>query len=243
MALQRIGPSGSLFSTPQVAAAFADEFLSTYANPAFGAHSKTEIDLLVFDLMIKAGIVDPKAQAFEISKLLTVPPSKVKSLVQAWYLRNQPTDAELVDEIVSILISAKFLSDGKDGRTIKLTISNRFVREYFSSRLQKIHHTVDGSFNSEIVCLSPDALAEFMATEAKDSAETVAARLVEFGIIADKSATGVMTEIVMKLAGKIGDKAVSELAGGIVGSFSSFVKGLFKGNTDTATDAAKVILT
>ncbi|KPL54559.1 hypothetical protein ABB55_21960 [Prosthecomicrobium hirschii] len=82
-----------------------------------------------------------------------------------------------------------------------------------------------------------------MATEAKDSAETVAARLVEFGIIADKSATGVMTEIVMKLAGKIGDKAVSELAGGIVGSFSSFVKGLFKGNTDTATDAAKVILT
>lgn len=239
MPIDRAGPGNTLFASPESAARFAEAFLAAYTEPAFGARSKSEIDLLVFSLMIDAGLVDPKAHAFETSKRLTVSTTKVKSLVQTWYLRHQPSEATLTDEVVAILLSAKFV---KDSNYIVLTITNGFVRDYFYARLQKLNHTVDRSFNPDLVRLTADALAEFMAAEAKASAEAVTARLVQRGVIADTSVTGVMKEIVKKLAQKVGDEAVGELAGGIVGSFSGFVTGLFKGDPEAAAAAAEAII-
>jgi len=240
MSLPAHPTTGALFASPEHAARFAEQFVKDFTAPAFGARSKSETDLLVFSLLIDAGLVDPKAHAFETAKRLTISTTKVKSLLQTWYLRHQPGEAELRQSIVEIILSARFV---KDSNYVALTITNGFVRDYFVSRVQRLDHQADRSFNPEIVRITSDALADFMAAEAAETAAALKERLVRENIIADTSPTGVIKEVVKKIAMKVGDEAVGTIAGGLVGQTSDFIKGLFSGNADEAAVAAKDLLT
>jgi hypothetical protein len=46
-------------SKPAAAQKFAGVFIEAYLTPAFGARSKSEIDLLVFTWLIEAKVIDP----------------------------------------------------------------------------------------------------------------------------------------------------------------------------------------
>jgi hypothetical protein len=57
-------------SEPANAAKFADAFIGAYISPAFGARSKTEVDLLVFSCLIESNAIDPEAPEYEIARAL-----------------------------------------------------------------------------------------------------------------------------------------------------------------------------
>jgi len=52
-------PKSSL-TQPPAAVAFCNAFIASYLTPAFGALSKSEIDLLVFSSLIAAVAIDPR---------------------------------------------------------------------------------------------------------------------------------------------------------------------------------------
>jgi hypothetical protein len=66
------------------ASKFATVFVSAYMSPAFGARSKSEIDLLVFSCLIEAGAIDPGAPAYEIARALNITPARVRNLILNW---------------------------------------------------------------------------------------------------------------------------------------------------------------
>jgi hypothetical protein len=57
-----------VLSKPGNAVKFTTAFATAYISPAFGARSKTEIDLLVFSCLIEAGAIDPDAREYDIAR-------------------------------------------------------------------------------------------------------------------------------------------------------------------------------
>jgi hypothetical protein len=77
-------------SKPGSAAKFTSAFIAAYMSPAFGARSKTEIDLLVFSCLIEAGAIDPDAPEYDIARALNITPPRVRNLILNWQLRSTP---------------------------------------------------------------------------------------------------------------------------------------------------------
>jgi hypothetical protein len=59
-------------SKPTNAVKFSGSFIEAYMAPAFGARSKSEIDLLVFSCLIEAGAIDPEAAIYDIARSLNI---------------------------------------------------------------------------------------------------------------------------------------------------------------------------
>ncbi|WP_157450277.1 hypothetical protein [Bradyrhizobium sp. ARR65] len=94
------------------ASTFGTAFVDGYLSPAFGARSKSEIDLLVFSCLIAAGAIDPALPTYEIARALNITQSRVRSLVLNWQLRNTARDSDLRPAVVAALRKTRFSSDG-----------------------------------------------------------------------------------------------------------------------------------
>ena len=79
-------------SNPANAEKFTGAFITAYMSPAFGARSKTEIDLLVFSCLIEAGVINPEAPEYDIARALNITPARVRNLIFNWQLRSPPAD-------------------------------------------------------------------------------------------------------------------------------------------------------
>ena len=66
---------------PAASAAFATMFVDGYLTPAFGARTKSEIDLLVLKCLIAAGTLDPAAPVYDLARALNLTPTRVRSLI------------------------------------------------------------------------------------------------------------------------------------------------------------------
>ena len=100
------------FKDKEIASHFAQNFIQTFASPAFGAISKTEVDNLVFRLLVEAGAINPKSQVYEIARDLNVTPAKARNLLFQWQLRAMNDDTTLKDDLISALQSVRFTKDG-----------------------------------------------------------------------------------------------------------------------------------
>lgn len=88
MVAKSVGDLISLFDDDKRAATFARSFLGSYLVPALGVLPKTEIDLLVFTLMVDAGAIDPNGSIFTLARSLNITPTKTRSLIFQYQLRQ-----------------------------------------------------------------------------------------------------------------------------------------------------------
>lgn len=225
------------FKDVKTAADFAERFLSAYLVPAFGTLSKSEVDHLVFGLMIEAGIVDPHARPFAIAEHLNVTVQKAKALAVTWQVRHATPHTDLEHQLIEQFKRLRFQ---KDGSYVAVGIGDAVVREYFVSELQNLEIYPDRSFAGEIIRVPLDGFLEFLAKSAQPAAvKAVDAQLVKAGVKSDRSVKGIIKEVVMKAAEKIGERAVGDLAGAAVDHLGSFISGLFTGNSTAAAKATQ----
>lgn len=116
------------------ASTFAMAFVDGYLSPAFGARPKSEIDLLVFSCLIAAGAIDPALPTYEIARALNITPSRVRSLVLNWQLRNTARDSDLRPAVVAALGKTRFSSDGT---LLSFGVESPLVKEDIAARLRK----------------------------------------------------------------------------------------------------------
>src|SRR5689334_20935252 len=90
-------------SKPNNAVKFTGPFIQAYLTPAFGARSKSEIDLLVFSSLIAAGAIDPDRPIYDLARALNITPVRARGLVMNWQLRSMPTQTDLRQAIVNAL--------------------------------------------------------------------------------------------------------------------------------------------
>lgn len=219
------------FENPAHATLFSRKFVKGFAQPAFGAISKTEVDNLVFALLIEVGALDPKSQAYEIARDLNITPAKARNLLFQWQLRSMGDGTALKEDLVAALKSVRF---EKDGDRLAFGIESPLLREELRSRLKHMGVYADASFSPEIVRLSVKHFVEFLDSfldqKAKDSMHGA---LIKDGQLKDNSFKAVAFRILKGVAKKAASDAGEELAD----LFGETVRNLLSGDVDGVKDA------
>jgi hypothetical protein len=223
------------------AAKFSSAFIEAYMSPAFGARSKSEIDLLVFKCLIEANAIDPNAPVYDIARAFNIPPTRVRNLILNWQLRSTPPQGDLRDAIVAALRKTRFSGDGK---LLTFGVESPLLKEEITARLKRQGVFTDASFSKELVKMPVEAFVEFIDDLVDDDTKKqVKNALVKDKQLPDRSfkalAAGVLGKLGEKVAGEVG----KELAGELVGSVGKpaaekavgFVVGLLTGDAKNAT--------
>lgn len=220
---------------------FCDQFVSGYTSPAFGARSKAEIDLLVFMCLVEAKALDPEAPVYDIARALNITPTRVRSLIFNWQLRTIPKENNLQSDLVAALKKTRFSGDGT---LLTFGVESPLLKEEISARLRRKGVFSDASFSKEIVRLPVDAFVEFLDEIVDDETKTtVRETLVKDKRLPDTSfkalATGVLSKLGEKVAGKAGEAIAGELVGEIgkpaAKKVGAFISGLLLGDSKAAT--------
>lgn len=206
---------------PHAAATFATQFVDQYLDPAFGARSKVEIDLLVFGCLIQAGVIDPAAPLYDTARALNITPARVRTLLLNWQLRTIPATGDLREELVAALRQSRF---AKDGTLMSFGIESPLLREDVSARLKRRGVFADASFSRELLRLPADAFVEFL--DDLVDADTKAALyklLVTDKQLPDRSFRALITGLITKLGEKAAGKAGEAIAGAAVSHVTDVV--------------------
>ncbi len=232
---------------PAKAQKFAATFAAGYLTPAFGARSKSEIDLLVFSSLIEAGALDPSTPIYDIARAFSLTPTRVRTLIFNWQLRSTASGFDLRSALVAALQKTRF---AKDGTYLAFGIESPLLREEIVARLKAIGVFADATFAREIVRLPVDAFVEFLDHLVDPGVKKAfKAKLVKDKQLEDKSFTaiakGVLGKLGEKVAGKAGEAVADTVVDGAKGMLgpaaeqvTSFLISLLKGDADTAADIA-----
>lgn len=227
------------------AAKFATAFVAAYTSPAFGARSKSEIDLLVFSCLIEAGVIDPGTSAYDIARALNVTPARVRSLILNWQLRSTTLQGDLRSAIVEALKKTRF---SNDGTLLTFGVESPLLKEDIIARLKRNGIFPDASFSKELVKLPVDAFVEFLDEMVDDETKKqVRITLVKDKQLPDTSfkalATGVLVTLGKKAAGEAGGAIAGELAGKVAKPAAeravNFLMGLLTGDAKGAAKSVK----
>lgn len=205
----------SSIQDPEKARAFTAKFLPQYLAPAFGARSKSEIDLLVFTCLVEAEILDPNAPIYDIARAFNLTPARVRTLLFNWQLR---ATLDVQAAIVQMLRKTRF---AKDGTLMTFGVESPLLREEIVARLKQRGVFADASFAKEIVRLPVEAFVgffdEFVDDETKQKLKE---HLVDDKLLADKS----FKAIVFGVLGKIGEKVAGEAGKAVAGAVADGAK-------------------
>jgi hypothetical protein len=133
-----------------------DDFLDKYLEPAFGSLSKTEIDMLVLELLEQTGIIKEKDSQYSLSKKLKVSQAKAKNLLYNRTLRKCKEE-DLDNMTKELLQKPAFQKD--DCKWFLFHVEHPLLIEHIRDKIQRLGHISDGSFSPHIIRLSAEAFA------------------------------------------------------------------------------------
>ena len=204
-------------------AEFAEGFIEAFTTPAFGAISKTEIDNLVFRLLVAAGALKEKSQIYEIARDLNVTPAKARNLLFQWQLRSMDNQDNLDKALKAALTSVRFTSNSG---LLMFGVESPLVREELRSRLKSKGIFPDSSFSSDIIKVSVEHFVEFLDTLVDDATKkTIREALLKDKQIKDDSFKSLVIEAVKDVGKKAVGQGTTELAG-------KLVEAIFDGDVD-----------
>ena len=163
---------------------FATGFVDAYFGQAAGVLPKTEIDLLVFKLLIEGGHIDPDGSIYAMARALNVTPSKAKSLLFQYQLRC--VDPDTVEEkVLKVLSTTRFSVDDK---RLSFGIESPLVRAAIDARLKESNVFADISASGEILRVPLSQFGEFISLLLpQDKANALAAALQQDGQLGNGS--------------------------------------------------------
>jgi len=226
---------------PASATRFSTSFIEGYLSPAFGARSKSEVDLLVFGSLIEAGVIDPQAPLYDLARALNITPTRARNLILNWQLRTTPRDGDLRQAIVAALKKTRF---SKDGTLLTFGVESPLLKEEITARLKRKGVFPDASFSRELVKLPVDAFVAFLDEIVdEDTKKQVRTTLIKDKQLPDTSfkalATGVLAKLGEKVAGEVGKEFAGEVAGKVAKPAADkaigFLTGLLTGDAKAAT--------
>lgn len=232
---------------PDKAQVFAAHLADGYLTPAFGARSKSETDLLVFTALIKAGAIDPAAPVYELARTFNITPSRVRTLIFNWQLRDPDLRNDLSAALRGALQRTRF---SKDGTLLTFGIESPLLKEEVIARLKAKGVFADASFARDIVRMPVEAFVEFLDELIDpDTKKAFIAQLTKDKQLKDKSfkaiASGVLGKLGEKVAGEVGKEVAADIVGAampVAKEFGGFLLGLLKSQGEEAAKAAAEVL-
>jgi hypothetical protein len=227
------------------ALAFSNSFIGAYLTPAFGAMSKSEIDLLVFSSLIAAGAIAPDGPLYDIARALNITPAKVRGLVMNWQLRFMPKGGDSMHQaLVEALLKTRF---SKDGTLMTFGVESPLLKEEILARLKVRGVFADTSFSPELVRLPVDAFVEILdVIVSNDVKRALKKALVEDKQLPDLSLKALAIdavaavgkqfggEVLSDVIKAVGDKATATVIAPAVDKAVSFLSGILQGDAKKA---------
>jgi hypothetical protein len=141
-----------------------NKFLDSFLNLAFGSLSKTEIEILVLDLLEETGRITEieKSSQYKLAMELKVSPTKAKNLWYNWSLRKKYDEKQFKEMLEKILLNPKYKTHKDNDGWFFIQIENPLLLEYVKNRIQQLEHIPDGSFSSKIIKLQAEAFADLI---------------------------------------------------------------------------------
>ena len=210
MNLTKIEP-GLLEVNEEVAKKVLAELLEQYRRPSFGSMSKRDVDNMMFKAMQDLGLININPQAYEVVQALHVTSSKARNLIYASALsREQGFDVDKA--LIDALSKPRFLT-GTD-KMIGIDIDNPLVIDHLKFKLRKLGHITDGSFNQDLVKMTPEAMSALYGEYVPENTRAaLMEELVAAGVEEDHNASLLkgMRTFFTKLVKKVAEDGTDEL--------------------------------
>lgn len=216
------------------------QLLLVATSPAFGAVSKRELELALFEMLRELGLIGKKASLFSLMTELRVTRAKASQLLFDIEVRGRGDNPDaLDDEVRDALKATRF---AKDGEFFVLEIENPLVLAHLRDRLRGLGHVSDTSFNAAIVRMPLDAVTDLIVSLIpEDSRAGVRQALIRAGA-PDNSIKGVLTNALKTLGAKVVGDAADGLAQGVVNQASAFLGPIFTGAQAAITENWSAVL-
>ncbi len=133
-------------------------FLKSYINPAFGVLPKSEIDILVLDVLEKLGAINKDPKIYDLVSKLKITRTKAKNLIYSRDLRRY--DEDTLEHKVKELLKNPIIEN--NGKKIFFEVENSLISDHIKNKLQNLNHISDGSFSSNIISLNSNAMSKLM---------------------------------------------------------------------------------
>lgn len=206
---------------PAIGAPFAAAFSEGYFAIAFGTVGKSEVDQLVFDALVRVGLIDPNGAIYPIARVLKVTPAKARALLFQHQLRNAD-DAALDRQVLRTLADAKFSVDDK---RLSFGVESPLIRTVIDARLKAAGIYSDVSLSGEILKVPVTQLGEFVSVFLDDAAAKALAKRLKVAA-GDKGVVDALNGFGKKIAedlAKAGTKAAAKQ--GLKEAFEWFANG------------------
>lgn len=147
---------------------FLNEFLKEYLNHGFQSLSKSDLDLLIFHLINKNGILDFEKSIYDTSKLLKITPTKVKNLILNSSLRWGNIDAkEILEKIFDDILTKEKLELVKEENKkyfeenkLPILLENPVYKMEFENAIKTLSSIPEYTFNKEVLIISISSVIE-----------------------------------------------------------------------------------
>lgn len=138
---------------------FAKEFLLNYIGKGFGLMNKSEVEVLLYHLLVKHQLLSGKC--FNDSLELEVSEAKVRKLLYESQLKygEHDIDRRELDFRTRVAKCLQHAYFDKDNKHIKFAVEDQYLRTYLYAKLRDNAMHADTSFNRDIVSVSEKAFA------------------------------------------------------------------------------------
>lgn len=204
----------------QTAQAFGQAFADSYLATAFGALPKSEVDLLVFGLLIQTGVLQADQPIYDMARSLNITPAKARNLLFQHQLRTLDDDA--LNR--SVLIAVRHGRYSVDQQRLSLGIESPLVRSAIEARSKAKGVFADISLSGEILRIPMTQFGVFItAFLSQDQQRQLQERLQAGGLLQAEGLVPTLNRAGRWFAAQVAGGAAEQVPGKI-GDFFEWVQ-------------------
>ena len=140
---------------------FGELFLDRYLKRGFGSMSKSDFELLIFDILrvIDSGV---HKSNYQWSIDLHIPETKVRKLAYEADLVYHDYDVDALIKKFFTLLKQNISKFSSDGKKIQFVVEDRSLRTMLYADLKELGYFADASHNGEIVSVELRAFSSLL---------------------------------------------------------------------------------
>ena len=183
--------------------------LDTYCIPSFGSMSKHDIDLLMFDSMVRMGVISDNPTIYDVMRDLKVTRSKARTLIYEFQLRKVQNEEQLREQLRDLMKTPLMSTLSKN---VCLEVDNPYLVDFIRNELKRLGFITDGSFHAELVKMSTEAFASLYENVLSEQGkQQIHDRLVALGVKPDTSLKKILPHLMKGVAKTMASAAMGKV--------------------------------
>ena len=196
--------------------------LDTYCIPSFGSMSKHDIDLLMFDSMVRMGVISDNPTIYDVMRDLKVTRSKARTLIYEFQLRKVQNEEQLREQLRDLMKTPLMSTLSKN---VCLEVDNPYLVDFIRNELKRLGFITDGSFHAELVKMSTEAFASLYENVLSEQGkQQIHDRLVALGVKPDTSLKKILPHLMKGVAKTMAKAAIGKVGEDIADDCIQYVE-------------------